>query len=93
MKTKTFTRSRRAEPTTATTKPQSRTTTSTIICAVSVPATLSPCQQQAMALKYAKAKHPDDGIVGVMERSKTRIYTQDAVSKTRPSYTWRENES
>jgi hypothetical protein len=89
---------RRAESTTAaityyaTTTTQSKTTTSTIVCAVSVPATLSPCMQQTTALKYAKAKHPDEGIVGVVERSKTRIYTQDAVSKNRPSYLWRAEE-
>jgi signal transduction protein with GAF and PtsI domain len=95
---KTFTRRSRAEPTTAaityyaTTATQAKTTTSTIICAVSVPSTLSPCQQQATALKYAKALHHGEGIVGVVERSKTRIYTQDAVSKNRPSYTWRAEE-
>jgi hypothetical protein len=94
---KTYTRSRRAEPvkTTvtyyATTETQSKTTASSIICAVAIPADLSPFRQQCHALKYAKLKHFNQGIVGVVERSKLPIRTQLAVSKSKPSYTWKDN--
>jgi len=94
---KTYTRNRRAEPVGATatyyatTETQSKTTASTIICAVAVSADLSPFRQQCHALKYAKLKHFNQDIVGVVERSKLPVRTQLAVSKSKPSYTWKDN--
>jgi hypothetical protein len=75
----------------ATTETQSKTTASTIICAVVVPSDLSEFRQQFHALRYAKALHFGEGICGVVERSKLPLRTQAAVRKSKPSYVWSED--
>lgn len=94
---KTYTRSRRATPAAgtvtyyATTETQSRSTASTIIAIVVVPAELSLFRQQFHALKMAKKLHPGEGICGIVERGKLPLRVQSAVAKKRPTYIWEPN--
>lgn len=74
----------------ATTATQSRTTVSTIVCAVSMPAELSVFRQQAHALKLAKAEHPNANIRGVVERGRLSLRIQEAVAKACPVHRWEE---
>ena len=73
----------------ATTATQSKTTVSTIVCAVSMPAELSVFRQQAHALKLARAQHPNAAIRGVVERRKLPLRVQLA-AKDCPAYRWEE---
>jgi hypothetical protein len=73
----------------ATTATQSKTTVSTIVCAVSMPAELSVFRQQAHALKLARAQHPNAAIRGVVERGELSLRVQLA-AKDCPVHEWEE---
>lgn len=70
----------------ATTATQSKTTTKTVVCVVSVPSCFSPFRQQLEALRHAKEMHPHEGIVGVVERGKLPTRVQIAAQKACPLY-------